>query len=74
MRVSVYRRPAGKFRDRRLRAAMDAVNQFYVDNTDELWLSTTVTPLLTLPQVKAWYATAAASLLLTPGDSTEGRL
>lgn len=45
--------------------AMNEVNKFYVDNTyDQLWLSTTVTPLLTLPQVKAWYATAGPASLL----------
>ena len=47
-------------------SAMDDVNQFYVDNTyNEVWLSTTVTPLLTLPQVKAWYATAGPFALLS---------
>ena len=47
-------------------SAMNSVNQFYVDNAyDQVWLSTTVTPLLTLPQVKAWYATAGPFALLS---------
>jgi hypothetical protein len=45
---------------------MDAVNAFYVENSyNQTWLSTTVTPLLTLPQVKAWYATAGPGALLS---------
>lgn len=47
---------------------MEAVNAFYVENSyNQTWLSTTVTPLLTLPQVKAWYATAGPGALL--GDA-----
>lgn len=45
---------------------MTAVNAFYVENSyNQTWLDTTVTPLLTLPQVKAWYATAGPGALLS---------
>jgi len=44
---------------------MSAVNQFYVANSyNQTWIDTTVTPLLTLPQVKAWYATAGPGAVL----------
>lgn len=44
--------------------AMNAVNQFFIENSyDQVWLTTTVTPLLTLPQVKAWYSTAGPGAL-----------
>jgi hypothetical protein len=45
---------------------MTAVNAYYVENSyNQTWLDTTVTPLLTLPQIKAWYATAGPGALLS---------
>jgi hypothetical protein len=45
---------------------MTAVNAYYVENSySQTWLDTTVTPLLTLPQIKAWYATAGPGALLS---------
>ncbi len=47
-------------------SVMDGVNAFYVENSfNQTWLNTTVTPLLTLPRVKAWYATAGPGALLS---------
>jgi hypothetical protein len=46
-------------------STMDAVNAYYVENSyNQNWYDTTVTPLLTVPQVKAWYATAGPGALL----------
>ncbi|MGC3957673.1 MAG: hypothetical protein QM813_06905 [Verrucomicrobiota bacterium] len=45
---------------------MVAVNAFYTENSyNQTWLDTTVTPLLTLPQIKASYATAGPGALLS---------
>lgn len=45
-------------------SAMNTVNQFFIENSyNQVWLTTTVTPLLTLPQVKAWYSTAGPGAL-----------
>ena len=42
-------------------AAMNGVNNYYTENSYDLTsLTATVTPLLTLPQIKAWYASDAA--------------
>jgi hypothetical protein len=47
-------------------STMESVNEFYVENSyNQMWLDTTVTPLLTLPQIKAWYATAGPGALLS---------
>ena len=41
------------------------VNAFYAEGSyDQTWLTATVTPLLTLPQIKAWYSTAGVGALL----------
>lgn len=46
--------------------SMDAVNRFYVEGSyDTTSLTTQVTPLLTLPQVKAWYTTGGPFALLS---------
>ncbi len=45
-------------------AAMNGVNTFYTENSYNLTaLTTTVTPLITLPQTKAYYSTDAGLLL-----------
>ena len=45
--------------------SMDDVNRFYVEGSyDTISMTTAVTPLLTLPQVKAWYTTAGPGALL----------
>ena len=50
--------------------SMHDVNAFYVEGSyDTTSLTTEVTPLLTLPQVKAWYTTAGPGALL--GDARE---
>ncbi|MDB6110596.1 MAG: hypothetical protein JWR69_2346, partial [Pedosphaera sp.] len=47
-------------------ATMNSVNSFYVEGSyNTTSLTPTVTPLLTLPQTKSWYATAGAGSLLT---------
>jgi hypothetical protein len=47
-------------------AVMDNVNAFYVDGSyDMTSLTAIVTPMLTLPQTKAWYSTAGPFALLT---------
>ncbi len=44
---------------------MVGVNAFYAEGSyDQTWLTATVTPVLTLPQIKAWYSTAGAGALL----------
>ncbi|TAK90704.1 MAG: PKD domain-containing protein, partial [Verrucomicrobia bacterium] len=44
---------------------MDDVNEFYVNcSYDTTWLTTTVTPLLTLPHPKVWYTTQGPGALL----------
>jgi hypothetical protein len=44
---------------------MVGVNSFYAEGSyDQTWLTATVTPLLTLPQIKAWYSTAGVGALL----------
>ena len=44
---------------------MVGVNAFYAEGSyDQTWLTATVTPLLTLPQIKAWYSTAGVGALL----------
>jgi hypothetical protein len=46
-------------------AVMDAVNDFYEENSYHATaLTTTVTPLVTVPQSKAWYATSGPGALL----------
>ena len=46
--------------------AMDGVNAFYAEQSYDLTsLTTMVTPLVTLPQTKAWYSTAGTGQLLT---------
>jgi hypothetical protein len=46
-------------------STMETVNAYYVENSyNQTWYDTTVTPLLTVPQVKAWYATAGPGALL----------
>lgn len=46
-------------------AAMDGVNDFYVDTSYDLTaLDPTVAPVVTLPQPKAWYATSGPGQLL----------
>jgi hypothetical protein len=51
--------------------AMDSVNAFYVKGSyDTTWITATVTPLLTLPQVKAWYSTAGPFSLLDDARET----
>jgi len=45
---------------------MDDVNEFYVTGSyNSTWLTTTVTPLLTLPHPKAWYTTLGPGALLS---------
>jgi hypothetical protein len=52
-------------------SAMDGVNDFYVETSYDLTsLETTVTPLLTLPQSKAWYATTGPGQLQVDARET----
>ncbi|MCX6921633.1 MAG: hypothetical protein NT154_00205, partial [Verrucomicrobia bacterium] len=52
-------------------SSMDEVNAFYVEGSyDTTSLTTDVTPLLTLPQVKAWYTTAGPGALLDDARET----
>ncbi len=47
-------------------SSMDSVNAFYVEGSyDTTSITTEVTPLLTLPQIKAWYTTAGPGALLS---------
>ncbi len=44
---------------------MNGVNAFFVQNSyNTTWLTTTVTPLLTVPQAKSWYTTQGPFALL----------
>jgi hypothetical protein len=50
---------------------MLGVNAFYAEGSyDQTWVTATVTPLLTLPQIKAWYSTAGAVALLADARAT----
>ena len=50
---------------------MVGVNAFYAEGSyDQTWVTATVTPLLTLPQIKAWYGTAGAGALLADARAT----
>ncbi len=52
-------------------SAMDSVNAFYVTGSyDTTWITAMVTPLLTVPQVKAWYSTAGPFSLLSDARET----
>ncbi len=52
-------------------SSMDSVNAFYVEGSYDITSVTTeVTPLLTLPQVKAWYTTAGPGALLSDARET----
>ena len=45
-------------------STMDAVNAFFVEcSYNQTWLNTKVTPLLTVPQLKAYYSTAGPGAL-----------
>jgi hypothetical protein len=51
--------------------SMDDVNAFYVENSfEQTAVTTTTTPLLTLPQTKTWYSTAGAFSLLDDARKT----
>jgi hypothetical protein len=50
---------------------MVGVNASYAEGSyDQTWVTATVTPLLTLPQIKAWYSTAGAGALLDDARAT----
>ena len=50
---------------------MVGVSAFYATGSyDQTWVTATVTPLLTLPQVKAWYGTAGTTALLADARAT----
>ena len=50
---------------------MVGVNAFYAEGSyDQPWVTATVTPLLTLPQIKAWYSTAGSGALLADVRAT----
>ena len=55
-------------------SAMNEVNRFYVAGSyDTTWLTATVTPLLTVPQTKDWYATAGPFSLLSDARAAAAR-
>jgi hypothetical protein len=55
-------------------AVMDSVNTFYVESSYHATdLTTVVTPLVTLPQSKAWYSTAGPGALLADARETARR-
>jgi hypothetical protein len=50
---------------------MVGVDAFYAEGSyDQTWVTATVTPLLTLPQIKAWYSTAGSGALLADARAT----
>lgn len=53
-------------------SVMDSVNAFYTESSYDLTsLTTTVTPLVTVPQMKAWYASADAGPTALQDDARE---